>query len=664
MQQSKRSLILGVTFFLGVLSLGAVLSSEGMGSLPLATFDKTQVCGGMEFGRTHYGSTGAYNKDSYYTVDASSSYEGAFSVSIDAANSSKYYGDESSAIKLGIGDTAGKIKFDLSSPRLIDHCVLTASAWYNAKNTNLTTGFKVTLLDGEGSPIGEWAHEAIDSVADLSSCPTYDSGESFTGITTKAASFVIETVKGNDYRLSVAHISFRFEADPKESPTYSSEESYSCSGLDVDPISFHFLELGNAQTGDSTFIKAGDKDILIDAGSNYGSSAAIKAAIDNYCTDGKLELVIATHAHMDHISGFTHNNAKVSDGEGTAGIFYQYKIGQIIDFAGYASSSRVVDYYLTARDFAVRSGATHYTAKECFDANSTGELGAAHRVYSLGKGLSMEILHTQYYDKKSDDENDNSVCVMFHQGKKNFLFTGDLETSGEKSLLQDQSLPKVELYKGGHHGSYTAAYKDLFDTIQPKKVAICCCAGNQQYTTGADHAFPTQEFIDGVAPYTKEIYCTTLGSFTSKADYSSFNGQINIDYDGDVATVNCSKTNVVLPESEWFNRYGDMWQSSRKRSFTVNNFPTSGYKVGDVSYLIRDPEISSSYASGTRCLTKYKVTYTVTAVTKKYDDKGQLSGYDVAFSCSYDYVDSFGVSHSNEASMPNRLWPTSGVGLA
>ena len=61
-------------------------------------------------------------------------------------------------------------------------------------------------------------------------------------------------------------------------------------------LSIHFMELGNKYAGDSIYIKAGDTDILIDAGSRESSTETTSAYIDQYCTDGVLEYVIATHA--------------------------------------------------------------------------------------------------------------------------------------------------------------------------------------------------------------------------------------------------------------------------------------------------------------------------------------------------------------------------------
>ena len=101
--------------------------------------------------------------------------------------------------------------------------------------------------------------------------------------------------------------------------------------LDVEVIknndlSIHFMELGNKYTGDSTYIKCGDVDILIDAGSRTSSVSTISNYINNYCTDGVLEYVIVTHAHQDHYAGFA-TTEKVSS------IFDLYVCENIIDFA-------------------------------------------------------------------------------------------------------------------------------------------------------------------------------------------------------------------------------------------------------------------------------------------------------------------------------------------
>ena len=88
----------------------------------------------------------------------------------------------------------------------------------------------------------------------------------------------------------------------------------------------HFLELGNKYTGDCTYIKAGESNILIDAGSRTSSVETISEYINQYVTDGVLEYVIVTHAHQDHYAGF-------ATGENTDSLLDLFTVSTIIKFS-------------------------------------------------------------------------------------------------------------------------------------------------------------------------------------------------------------------------------------------------------------------------------------------------------------------------------------------
>ena len=309
--------------------------------------------------------------------------------------------------------------------------------------------------------------------------------------------------------------------------------------LSESEISINFLELGNEYTGDSTFIKAGDIDILIDAGSRNSSADAISKFVDTYCTDGKLEYVIATHAHQDHIAGFVGTST-------VPGIFEKYECETIIDFNLHNTDSKVYNDYVTKRDAEVASGAKHYTALECWN-----QTNGAKRVYELSKGIQMEILYQKFYENTTSDENDYSVCVMFNQGDNHYLFTGDLEKDGEKSLVESNTLPKVQLFKGAHHGSYTANTDELLSVIKPEVVCICCCAGSTEYTTNPDNTFPAQAAINRLGKYTEKIYVTTV--YDEEKKYKSLNGIITFNSpNGKDYTVTGSNNSTILKDTEWF----------------------------------------------------------------------------------------------------------------
>lgn len=304
-------------------------------------------------------------------------------------------------------------------------------------------------------------------------------------------------------------------------------------------ISINFLELGNEYTGDSTFIKAGDVDILIDAGSRNASAGTISQFVDTYCDDGKLEYVIATHAHQDHIAGFVGTST-------VPGIFDKYKVETIIDFAQHNTTSKVYNDYVTKRDAEVSDGAKHYTALDCWN-----QTNGAKRVYELSKGIEMEILYQKYYEETTDDENDYSVCVMFNHGDNHYLFTGDLEKKGEKSLVESNKLPHVQLFKGAHHGSYTANTDELLSVIKPEVVCICCCAGSDEYTSTPENMFPAQAAINRLGKYTDKIYVTTVVDEEKK--YKSMNGIITFSSpNGKDYTVKGSNNSTILKDTEWF----------------------------------------------------------------------------------------------------------------
>ena len=319
----------------------------------------------------------------------------------------------------------------------------------------------------------------------------------------------------------------------------TSKSTYQGSATAID---INFLELGNKYTGDCTFIKAGDKDILIDAGSRQNSATTISSFVDHYCTDGVLEYVIATHAHQDHIAGFVGSNS-------AEGIFKHYKIDTLIDFSLTNADSTIYKNYVSLRDEKVASGdiAHHYTANDCIQGNN-----GAKNVYELSEGITMKILDQKFYRETSSDENNYSVCALFTQGNNNYLFTGDLEKEGEKSLVGSNILPEVELFKGGHHGSYTANTDDLLSVIKPKTVCVCCCAGSTEYTTNPDNTFPAQAAVDRIAKYTDKVYVTTVVADDDKG-YKSLNGNINFHCEnGKEYTVTGSNNSVILKDSEWF----------------------------------------------------------------------------------------------------------------
>lgn len=321
-------------------------------------------------------------------------------------------------------------------------------------------------------------------------------------------------------------------------------------------LSIHFLKFDNDKAGDSTLIKCGDTEVLIDAGSTQSSSVTIKNYINQYCSDGKLEYVIATHADQDHIAGLV----GTSSGGSYNGILYSYDIGTVIRFdrtnketTTEKGNPTLYGRFETAVDYAVENGAVEYTGLQC-----SKETDGASKTYYLNQSntVSMTILYNYFYEHNSSDENNYSVCMLLKQdlgggNEKNYLFTGDLEEKGEEYLVQYNTLPEVELFKAGHHGSPTSSNDCILSVIKPKYVSVCCCAGTDEYTNTSANQFPSQAFINRIAPYTDCVYVTNM--ISDNADgYEPMNGNIVFYVKDNEIKLWCSNSMKKLKEWDWF----------------------------------------------------------------------------------------------------------------
>ena len=340
-------------------------------------------------------------------------------------------------------------------------------------------------------------------------------------------------------------------------------KSEASEGVIFDDFQIHFMMLGNDNAGDSIYIKAGDTDVIIDAGSKQDSSITTMKYMNKYISDGKIEYVILTHGDSDHVSGFTNTSSN-------KGILSSYQIDVIIDNKLSNKTTKVYNNYLTLRNELVNNGTKHYYASDCYN-NQNG----ASREYKLSDKVTMSILYNYFYFNESKDENNYSICTMFayksDEGTKYFMLTGDLELEGEENMAQyydgsspEKTLPEVELFKAGHHGSKTSSNDCLLSIIKPKMSVVSCCCGTDEYTENLDNQFPTQQFISRISKYTDAVYVTSIyasitlnnNSSTTTIDtkgYKALNGNIIVSCENSQVGIWASNNLTKLKDTEWFN---------------------------------------------------------------------------------------------------------------
>lgn len=230
-------------------------------------------------------------------------------------------------------------------------------------------------------------------------------------------------------------------------------------------VQVHFIDVGQ---GDSIYIKAYDKNILIDAGeaeSNTDVAAYLKEAGVE-----KLDVVIATHPHSDHIGGMS-------------AVLEQIPADEII-------MPRLPDQI-------VPTTRTYERLLETIQAKGIPVTLAqdALGTIDLGNGCSLELLGPQ---KDYEDLNNMSVAARFTGNGYSVLFCGDAEKEAEKDLLDSGVSLKANIQKLSHHGSNTSNTKKFLDAVGADAYAICVGKGNS-------YNHPTDSVIKRVNAYEKPV---------------------------------------------------------------------------------------------------------------------------------------------------------------
>lgn len=255
-------------------------------------------------------------------------------------------------------------------------------------------------------------------------------------------------------------------------------------------MKIRFLDVGQ---GDSLFIDFGRFEILIDAGtSSYGSQIAAK--IKPY-VEGSLDIVVATHAHADHIGGLP-------------AVINAFQVGTIIDSGETATTQSYKNYYAAAKG----------------EANCTF-ITDSNKQFEMGSGAIFKIL--EMGDDGGTTNNNNSVVCLIDYRDVELLLMGDLESVVEEDNLS--AFSDVDVIKIGNHGDRTATSETFLKKVKPETAII---------SAGIDNSFryPHSELMKRLLDRKISVY----GSFRS--------GDITITTDGLTYSVN-AKTKLTMLDS-------------------------------------------------------------------------------------------------------------------
>lgn len=274
------------------------------------------------------------------------------------------------------------------------------------------------------------------------------------------------------------------------------EEIYSFFGLcevteKASDIEVHFLDVGQ---GDCEFINTKDKNVLIDTGEK--DKVEIIIAYLKKLGVKKLDYVVLTHPHSDHIGGFK----EISE---------EFLIDAVIMPEINKEIIPTTETYKSMLNVVQKSGCKviKSTKEKCILDDET------NLVLLTGDRSSYDNLN-----------NCSVVCMLKHNDKK-MLFMGDAEKEVEQELIKSGVDLSCNVIKIGHHGSNTSSTEEFLKKVVPKCAII---------SVGADNSFkhPSDEAIDRIKEYCKQIYRTDIdgsivireieGSLQIKTKWSEF----------------------------------------------------------------------------------------------------------------------------------------------
>jgi competence protein ComEC len=202
--------------------------------------------------------------------------------------------------------------------------------------------------------------------------------------------------------------------------------------------------------GDAVLIRSGRQNILIDGGPNpQPVLLGLGDALPFW--DRKLDLVVLTHPHIDHLGGLIE-------------VLRNYDVEKVLT-TGLISST---PYFTEWNDLLKEKAVSSFIAAsgQCLDLNYETKLEVLNP-----SGISAG-------STEEDIENDG-IMLRLTRGKVSFLFTADIGPETEEELIRNRADLACTVLKVSHHGSASSSTAAFLSVARPKAAVISVGAENR-----------------------------------------------------------------------------------------------------------------------------------------------------------------------------------------
>lgn len=248
-----------------------------------------------------------------------------------------------------------------------------------------------------------------------------------------------------------------------------------------------FLDVGQADA--THIVTPGGKHILVDAGRwSPFSNSGEKILIPYFEEMGieKLDAIILTHPHSDHIGG-------------VQTLINSLDIGAIYQ-SDFSYNSELYQNYMKE---AESKGIPIYTP-------TAGDL------IDVDPSIRIFVTGPEKGSKKPSNANNRSIAFKLVYGKESVLFTGDAEREQENQLARRYGdFLESSIYQAGHHGSNTSSSHELLRYVNPQYSVVSLAFENP-------FRHPGKESVVRLNDNSRDVSYTSLeGAVQFKVDGST-----------------------------------------------------------------------------------------------------------------------------------------------